>query len=247
MHASRPTGIRLVTERNLIVDHENHRQPLLDDIYEDYLVDQQSAEFVRRVTGRYSIATLQRLARTGQRMTRRGAVLALGLLADYESNHVIGCALADDDRGVRMLAENAIRAVWHRAGNELQRDQLKIILKLISAGQHVEAIDRATQLIEQAPWFAEVWNQRAIAYYQLERYSESIRDCHQTLEINPYHFAAAAGMGQSYLKLNEPVAALECFRRALRLNPNLEGVRTQVVYLQRTLKDESARDENPPL
>lgn len=222
------------------MDSADHRQPLLVTMYEQYVVDQQSPEFIRRVAGRYSIATLQRLVRVGDRMTRRGAVLALGLLADYESNHVIGSALADEDRGVRTLAENAIRAVWHRAGNEHQRDQLKLVLQLISSHHYLEAVQRATHLIEQAPWFAEVWNQRAIACYQLARYSESIRDCHQTLEVNPYHFAAAAGMGQCYLKLNEPVAALECFRRALRLNPNLEGVRTQVVYLQRSLKEDGS-------
>jgi len=45
-------------------------------------------------------------------------------------------------------------------------------------------------------------------------------------------------MGQCYLQLNDRISALECFRRALRLNPNLEGVRAKVVYLQKSLKDE---------
>jgi hypothetical protein len=35
---------------------------------------------------------------------------------------------------------------------------------------------------------------------------------------------------------HNPVAALESFRRALRLNPSLEEVRAQVVRLQRSLK-----------
>ena len=85
--------------------------------------------------------------------------------------------------------------------------------------------------------FAEAWNQRAIAFFSLGKYVESIRDCHQTLEVNPYHFAAAAGMGQAYLQLGNHVSALECFRRALRLNPSLEGVRVQIDRLSRMIED----------
>ena len=71
---------------------------------------------------------------------------------------------------------------------------------------------------------------------EASQYDAAIRDCHQALEINPYHFTAAAGMGQCYMLQDNPVAALEAFRRALRLNPGLEEVRAQVVRLQRSLK-----------
>jgi tetratricopeptide (TPR) repeat protein len=77
-----------------------------------------------------------------------------------------------------------------------------------------------------------------MAHYHLGQYDAAIRDCHQALEINPYHFTAAAGMGQCHLLQDNPVAALEAFRRALRLNPGLEQVRAQVVRLQRSLKQD---------
>ena len=48
---------------------------------------------------------------------------------------------------------------------------------------------------------------------------------------NLYQTAAA------YLELQNPVSALECFRRALRLNPDLEGVRVQVTRLTRIVED----------
>ena len=139
---------------------------------------------------------------------------------------------------MRRIAENGIRAVWKRAGTQVQRDGLDEITALNDHHDFEEAAKHASEMIEQAPWFAEVWNQRALAYYHLERYTDSIRDCRQTLEINPYHFGGAAGMGQSYLQLNDRISALECFRRALRLNPNLEGVRAKVIYLQKSLKNE---------
>ena len=92
-------------------------------------------------------------------------------------------------------------------------------------------------MIRQAPWFAEAWNQRAVAQFACGHFAESIRDCHQALEINPYHFVAVAGMGHAYLQLQNPVSALECFRRALRLNPDLEGVRIQVARLTKLTEE----------
>jgi len=168
---------------------------------------------------------------------RRAAVLALGFLGDYDANHTMGCALLDEDRTVRTLADNGIRGVWTRAGNDAECKEIEAIVQLNAARLHKQALGRATWMIERAPWFAEAWHQRAVAQAAMGRLAESIRDCHQTLEINPYHFVAATSMGQAYLRLGNPVSALECFRRALRLNPGLEGVRAQVVRLTRLVED----------
>ena len=213
------------------------RTPFLTSLYQQYLDDQDSAGFISKVSQHYLPGTLQRLARSGGRTERRATVLALGFIGDYSANHTMGCALLDDDRTVRMLAENGIRSVWTRAGNEEERQQLDIIIRLNTAQQYDEAIRRATELVDKAPWFAEAWNQRAVARFNLGQFDESIRDSHQALEINPYHFVAATSMGQCYLELENPVSALESFRRALRLNPDLEGIRVQVVRLARMVED----------
>jgi tetratricopeptide (TPR) repeat protein len=219
------------------VKKKPHRDALLKTYYQRYLSDQNSAALIKRISQRYTIGTLERLAEMAPRVTRRAAVLALGFVAGYESNAVLGRALTDRDRGVRTLAENGIRALWCRAGNDAQRQQLAIVIRTNAAGQYDEATVRATELIEEAPWFAEAWNQRAIANFGAKRFAESVRDCHQALEINPYHFGAAAGMGQCYLQLGNPGSALECFRRALRLNGDLEGVRASVVRLERARRE----------
>jgi tetratricopeptide (TPR) repeat protein len=219
------------------VSSDPARPPFLLVLYQQYLTHQDSACFVREVSCLYTTGTLQRLARHACREVRRAAVLALGFVGDYGANHTLGCALLDDDRTVRTLAENGIRSVWTRAGKEAERRELGAIIRLNAARLSHEAIDKATKLIERAPWFAEAWHQRAVGYVAIERLVEAIRDCHQALEINPYHFVAATSMGQAYLQLENPVSALECFRRALRLNPDLEGVRAQVVRLTRMVED----------
>jgi len=219
------------------VSKDQHRTPFLSRLYRRYLNNQDAAGFISKVSRRYTPGTLQRLVYNHNREVRRAAVLALGFIGDYSANHSMGRALMDDDRTVRMLAENGIRSVWTRAGNEAERQELGIVIRLNTAQQYREAIRRANELIEKAPWFAEAWNQRAMARFNLGRFAESIRDCHQALEINPYHFVAATSMGQAYLELKNPVSALECFRRALRLNPDLEGVRAEVIRLARMVED----------
>ncbi|MEN6449596.1 MAG: tetratricopeptide repeat protein [Thermoguttaceae bacterium] len=212
------------------------RQPLLLVLYQEYLDRQDSSGFIRKVSKHYAPGALERLVRHAGREVRRAAVLALGFLGDYESNHSLGCALLDEDRTVRTLAQTGIRTLWARAGSEAERRELGTIVRLNAAQLHREALSRATALIQRAPWFAEAWHQRSIAHAALGRLVESIRDCHQALEINPYHFIAATSMGEAYLHLDNPVSALECFRRALRLNPDLEAVRVQVVRLTRMVE-----------
>jgi tetratricopeptide (TPR) repeat protein len=220
------------------VDADRLRNALLTALYERYLSDQDSSAFIDRVAERYAPATLERLVAMGDYRTRRAAVLALSLIGDFSSNAVLGRALVDRDRGVRSIAASGIRELWCRVGTRQQQKTLHIVLRFIETKRFEEAIGLATELIHESPWIAEAWCQRGTAYYHRGQYEASIRDCHQALEINPYHFTAAAGMGQCYLLQDNPVAALESFRRALRLNPGLEEVRAQVIRLQRSLKED---------
>ncbi len=216
---------------------KRQQHALLVENYQRYLATGESGAFVSQTADRYTLGTLERLAAFGARDARRAATLALGLMADFSSNATLGKALTDGDRGVRLLAENGIRDLWYRDGTVEHRWRLQDIIRRNGAGQCDTVIRLATELIEEVPWFAEAWNQRAIAYFQGCEFRNSANDCQQTLELNPYHFGAAVGMGQCYLELNDGWAALECFRRAVRLNPSLEAVRMQIDHLHRALEE----------
>ncbi len=231
-------AIRMTFPGAFGVTNDNQHQPLIDRLYCQYIENQNTASFIKQVGQRYTIATLERLLERGTRRARRAAVLAIGYLGDYDANTMVGRALTDHDRTVRMLAENAIRSLWCRAGTTSQRKLLGIIIRMNSSQQFDQAIESSTRLVDIAPWIAEAWNQRAISFFSTNRFADAVRDCHQTLEINPYHFGAATGMGYCYLRLEDASSALECFRRALRLNPGLEAVRAQLVQIQRSLKEE---------
>jgi tetratricopeptide (TPR) repeat protein len=212
------------------------RRTALERLYHRYLETENTAAFVKAVSDKYLLGTLERLAIGGQPVLRRAAVMAVGFLGDYSHNAILGRGLNDDDRGVRLLADSGIRQLWRRDGNQRQQEWLSRICRLNQNDQYAEAIHEATALIDEAAHFAEAWNQRAVAEFALQRFEDAANDCHQTLEMNPYHFGAAVGMGHCYLQLDEPFAALENFRRALSLNPDLEEVRGNVGMLERTLE-----------
>ncbi|MGL6196206.1 MAG: hypothetical protein ACRC2T_15425, partial [Thermoguttaceae bacterium] len=46
-----------------------------------------------------------------------------------------------------------------------------------------------------------------------------------TLELNPFHFGAAIGMGHAFMQIRDSNAALECFDIAVKINPNLMHIR----------------------
>jgi len=208
----------------------------LERLYLRYLETENTAAFVKAVAERYLLGTLERLAIGGSRVLRRAAVMAVGFLGDYSHNGILGRALCDSDRGVRLLADSGIRQLWRRDGSLRQQQKMARLCRMNQNDQFSEAIREATALIDEAAHIAEAWNQRAVAYFARKQFEDAANDCHQTLELNAYHFGAAVGMAHCYLQLDEPFAALENFRRALSLNPDLEDVRGQVELLERTLE-----------
>jgi tetratricopeptide (TPR) repeat protein len=215
----------------------NDTRPVaLERLYHRYLDTENTAAFVKGVSERYLLSTLERLAVGGGHVLRRASVMAIGFLGDFSQNAILGQAMSDHDRGVRLLADSGIRQLWRRDGNLPQQRLLARICRLNQNDQYADAIREASALIDQAAHYAEAWNQRAVAYFASRQFEDAANDCHQTQELNPYHFGAAVGMAHCYLRLDQPLAALENFRRALALNPDLEDIRGQINLLERTLE-----------
>ena len=219
------------------MSYENDQRPEIVSHYERYLIDQNISAYVRSVSNSYTVGSLERIVATGDRAARRGAVLALSRMADYRTNSILGRVLTDSDRGVRSLAENGIRHLWMRIGTPSQQRHLAAISQHLEGQEFDRAAQLSTALVEDAPWIAQGWYFRGKAFFHREQYAATVRDCHQALEVNAYHFLAASVMGQAYQQQGDIVSALEAFRRALRLNPSMEEVRAQVIHLQRTLKE----------
>ncbi len=154
---------------------------------------------------------------------RRGA-LGLAIVGRIEDAPALIAALRDADELVRTVAEEALWAIWSRSGDARVDELFRRGVAQMGEQRFPEAIATFTRIIGLKPDFAEGWNKRATAYFLAGEYRNSLKDCDEVIKRNPQHFGVLSGYGQIYLQLNQPEKALEYFRRALAVNPNLEGV-----------------------
>lgn len=200
------------------------------------------SRFKRAVDARYNEGTLQRLARWDGTEVRQAAVLALGLVGTMKANGPLATCLHDDDTTVRRLAGEALWSIWFRADAPENNAELQrvILLKAEEVGAEIILGDFEA-LLRKAPRFAEVYNQRGIFHFKCGNYPRAAADCDRALRLNPCHFGAASGLGQCFMKQKKLRAALRGFRRALRINPNLDGVRQTIASIERLLGEEGKR------
>jgi tetratricopeptide (TPR) repeat protein len=162
---------------------------------------------------------------------RRGA-LGLAEVGRMDDAPALIRALRDPDERVRGTAEEALWAVWSRSGDARVDQLLQRGISEMNGEHFDDAIATFTRIIELKPDFAEGWNKRATVYYLAGDYRHSLTDCDEVIKRNPQHFGALSGYGQIYLQLDQPERALEYFRRALEVNPNLDGVQAAIDRLE---------------
>ncbi len=189
----------------------------------------------QQLLARYTESTIARLTRAECPVTRQAAVFSLGLVGTMESNDPVAFSLHDLDDDVARLAAAALWRIWSRGDNTTQAEDL---YKAVRLRDSAEASDALAQVAACHPGFAEAYNQRAIVLFRMARYECAIRDCEAALELNPHHFGALAGMGQCYLRMNQPEDALKALQAALRIHPRLDGVASTIRALENALKDE---------
>jgi len=222
---------------------EEHSGSLLVDYFKTFLEDRDLESFRERVAARYNEGALGRiLAGSPSVAARRAAVVSLGLLGTFDqSNSVLGRALKDADPAVRSMTESALWEIWFRAASPEQNQMLEQVRHAIGRQRFDVAETLASRLIEQAPAFAEAYNQRAIIHFQQGRFAESVHDCRLVLRHNPYHFGALAGMVECQLQLNRPQEALKTLRQSLKLQPYNNSIRDLIRELETQIGPDNAR------
>jgi tetratricopeptide (TPR) repeat protein len=144
-------------------------------------------------------------------------------------------ALYDPDARVRQAAEAAIWHVWSRSGDQATDRLFERGLAQMQSGDLPDAVETFGRVIGMNPDFAEGWNKRATAYFLLGEDDLSLKDCAEVLKRNPRHFGVLSGYGQIYVRKGELERALDYFRRALNINPNMEGVRNSIELIEKLL------------
>lgn len=192
----------------------------------------------RLLVSKYSEADLIVYLHSKDVLLRRAAGFALRLIGSPEVIPELIEALKNADRGTRFNAEYALWEIWSHSGDDSVDAMLADGKNLLKNEAYQQAVACFNTVIETDPSFAEGYNQRAIAYFMLEEWSKAIRDCKQTITLNPYHFGAFAGMGHVYVRLGKIEEAIEAYKQALTINPNLISIAEAVLRLHSQTENE---------
>ncbi|MEO7728171.1 MAG: tetratricopeptide repeat protein [Burkholderiales bacterium] len=172
---------------------------------------------------------------------RRSAANQLGEVGRMGDVAALVKALRDRDEETRASAEAAIWKIWGRSDDARIDTIYERGMELMRLGAAVEAIKAFTLVINNKPDFAEGWNKRATLYYSIGEYEKSLHDCDEVIKRNPLHFGALAGYGLIYVQLNQLERAVDYFRRALKINPNMQGVAINIELLQKQINDKQKK------
>jgi len=172
---------------------------------------------------------------------RAEAVVWLAIHGSMADQPLLLRRLHDESSVVRGYAEQGLWLLWSRSGDADIDLRMALGIEQMQQGRHAEAIVAFSAVIRRLPGFAEGWNKRATAYFLAGDFTRSLADCDEVIRRNPSHFGALSGYGQIYAQLGQYDKAIEYWRRALAVHPNMPGVEMSLRQLEQRLKEKRDR------
>ncbi len=143
--------------------------------------------------------------------------------------------LAEPGRADWERVQAEIERLWSRSGSATMDLLLRRAGQTMQRGDYWLAVSQLTTLTELAPEFAEGWNARATAFYQIGELSLAMADIEHVLALNPRHFGALTGLGVILDQVNQHAAALRALQRAGEINPNRPDIQESIKRVERSL------------
>lgn len=131
--------------------------------------------------------------------------------------------------------ETRIWSLWLRHENPKIREFMNEGIYFMNTGNWRYAISRFDHVISKDKRFAEAWNKRATVYFLLKDYAQSLQDIRVTLQLEPRHFGAIAGMGLIYKRLGKLRRARRAFENLKQIYPLSQTAVTQIKDVDRLL------------
>jgi tetratricopeptide (TPR) repeat protein len=131
---------------------------------------------------------------------------------------------AAPDADSAKLVEGRIWALWLASGSDttdLLMNRVKSAMDNKDNALAIKLLDAVTRL---KPDYVEGWNRRATLRFAEKDFGGALADIREVLAREPRHFGALSGLGVIMQELGEDKLALEAFRRALAVNPNLQKI-----------------------
>jgi len=138
--------------------------------------------------------------------------------------------VAPDEASAKNIEER-IWALWLASGS----DTCNLLMTRVKAAIEADDYDLAVRLldavIEIRPGYLEAWNRRATVFFLKRDYGSAIADLEHVLAKEPRHFGALTGLGAIMQDTGNDKGALAVYRRALAVDPHLNGVAEKVKTL----------------
>ena len=111
--------------------------------------------------------------------------------------------------------------------------------RLMNMRELSKAHEVFTKIIAVENDWAEAWNKRATVLYLMKQYESSLADIKITLVLEPRHFGAISGQALNYIGLNLYEQAIESYKAAQKIYPDIDGAKKMIPQLQKMIKDQA--------
>ena len=131
-----------------------------------------------------------------------------------------------------------IGAVWAESGSANIDLMMQWSQKAMARTQFDVELEFLDQVVTMKPDYAEGWNRRATVHFMMNNFAKSMVDIQRTLELEPRHFGALAGLAQIMKGRGNNALALDAYERVLAIYPMMRGAQAEVATLSEELVGE---------
>jgi tetratricopeptide (TPR) repeat protein len=142
-----------------------------------------------------------------------------------------------NERAAERIA-GRIQEEWNRSGSASVDLMMQWSQKAMQEEKFDVALDFLDQVITLRPSYAEGWNRRATVHFMMRSFGKSMADIDRTLQLEPRHFGALAGLAQIMKERDSKELALDAYQRVLDIYPMLRSAQNEVATLSEELAGE---------
>jgi len=140
-------------------------------------------------------------------------------------------AKAPDESAAKPIADSILK-IWTRSGSDTIDLLTRRAQVAMEAHDEKTTEDLLNAVVDIAPNFVEGWNRRATYFFTRKNFARAMADVQRVLALDPRHFGALSGLGAMLEEAGQDAAALEVYRKALKVHPFLPGAQRAADDLQ---------------
>jgi tetratricopeptide (TPR) repeat protein len=144
-------------------------------------------------------------------------------------------ATADSEESAKAIADG-IERVWLSSGSDTVDLLMGRAIKAIAEKKLELALKLLNHVVEQAPDFAEGWNQRAYVHFARNDLGRALGDLRRVLALDPNHFNSLDMFARILREIGQKKAALQAYRQLLDVYPFWPGARQATDELSREVE-----------